>query len=357
MSRALNVFIIETADELKRLMKVQQKAKLKERIQALYLLKNERAKTLQDLADFLGRSKSTIESWLTRYRKKGLLGLLAWNYHGGQPPAIPEPVLTELREKLSQPQGFKSYGEIQQWLKEEYGWEIHYKTVPQTVHYKLKAKLKVARPTHLKRDDTAVVEFKKKLPTQLELIDIFQEVEGKKRPLRYWSQDESQLGLHTITRRLLTLPGVKPVGPMQWQFEAFYLYGAVEPLTGESFFLEFSSLNTVCFQTFLQEFSKTYPNSLNILQVDNASFHVTKKLMIPDNVMLLLQPAYSPDVNPIERVWQSVKDKLSWLTVGTLDELRQEMDAVLNSLTAECIASLTGYDFILSALKKARLAA
>ena len=79
--------------------------------------------------------------------------------------------------------------------------------------------------------------------------------------------------------------------------------------------------------------------------------------MIPDNVILLLQPAYSPDVNPIERVWQSVKDKLSWLTVGTLDELRREMDTVLNSLTEECIASLTGYDFILSALKKARLAA
>jgi transposase len=113
------------------------------------------------LADFLGRSRSTIESWLTRYRTGGLLGLLAWNYHGGQPPAIPEAVLTELREKLSQPQGFKSYGEIQQWLKEEYGLEIHYKTVHQTVHYKLKAKLKVARPTHIKRDDTAVVEFKK----------------------------------------------------------------------------------------------------------------------------------------------------------------------------------------------------
>jgi len=357
MSRPLNVFIIETADELKRLMNSQQKAKLKERIHALYLLKNERAKTLQDLANFLGRSKSTIESWLTLYRKKGWLGLVAWNYHGGQPPAISEPVLTELREKLSQPQGFKNYGEVQQWLKEEHGLEIHYKTVYQTVHYKLKAKLKVARPTHLKRDDTAVVEFKKKLPTQLELIDVFQEVEGKKQPVRYWSQDESRLGLHTITRRLLTLPGVKPVGPMQWQFEAFYLYGAVEPLTGESFFLEFSYLNTVCFQAFLEEFSKTYPNSLNILQVDNASCHLTKKLIIPDNVILLLQPAYSPDVNPIERVWQSVKDKLSWLAVGTLDELRREMDAVLNSLTAECIASLTGYDFILSALKKAHLAA
>ena len=161
MSRPLTVFITETAAELKQLMHAQQKAKLKERLQALYLLKNGRAKTLQDLVDFLGRSKSTIESWLTLYRKKGVLGLLTWNYHGGQPPAIPEPVLTEWRDKLSHSQGFKSYGEIQQWLKEEHGLEIHYKTVHQTVHYKLKAKLKVARPTHLKREDTAVVEFKK----------------------------------------------------------------------------------------------------------------------------------------------------------------------------------------------------
>ena len=167
MSRPLNIFILETADELKQLMHAQQKPKLKERIHALYLLKNGRAKKLQDLVDFLGRSTSTIESWLTRYRKGGLLGLLAWNYHGGQPPAIPEPVLTELREKLSQPQGFKSYGEIQHWLREEYGLEIHYKTVHQTVHYKLKAKLKVARPTHIKRDDTAVVEFKKNSPPNL----------------------------------------------------------------------------------------------------------------------------------------------------------------------------------------------
>ena len=159
-----------------------------------------------------------------------------------------------------------------------------------------------------------------------------------------------------MTRRLLTLPGVKPVGPMQWKLAAFYLYGAVEPLTGERFFLEFSSLDSVCFQTFLQTFSQTYSASLNILQVDNASPHLAKNLILPENVILLFQPAYSPDVTPIERVWQSIKDKLSWLTVETLDELRREMDAVLNLLTPEGIASLTGYDFIISALKKAGLA-
>ncbi len=146
------------------------------------------------------------------------------------------------------------------------------------------------------------------------------------------------------------------MGPIQWQFEAFYLYGAVESLTGESFFLEFSHLDSVCFQAFLNEFSKTYVNSLNILQLDNGSPHLAKNLIIPNNVILLFQPSYSPDVNPIERVWQSVKDKLSWLPVKTLDELRREMDIVLNSLTPERIFSLTGYGFILAALKNAGLA-
>jgi hypothetical protein len=138
----------------------------------------------------------------------------------------------------------------------------------------------------------------KKLPTQLEFMDVFQEVEDEKRLVRDWSQDESRLGLHTITRRLLTLPGIKPVGPMQWKFEAFYLYGAVEPLTGESFFLEFPYLNSVCFQTFVNEFSQPYSASLNILQVDNASPHLAKNLSLPENVILLFQPAYSPPDYP-----------------------------------------------------------
>lgn len=160
------------------------------------------------------------------------------------------------------------------------------------------------------------------------------------------------MGLNTITRRLLTLPGVKPIGPIQWQFKAFYLYGVVEPLTGESFFLEFSHLDSKCFQVFLDQFSQTYTDSLNVLQLDNGSFHLAYSLRIPGNVTLLLQPPYSPDVNPIERVWQHIKDQLSWLNFKTLNELRQRVDEILHSLTPERIASLTSYDFILSALEQ-----
>ena len=60
------------------------------------------------------------------------------------------------------------------------------------------------------------------------------------REIRYFATDESRFGLKTIIGRLITACGVKPIGQYYWLFKAFWLYGAVEPLTGESFFLQLS---------------------------------------------------------------------------------------------------------------------
>jgi len=62
-------------------------------------------------------------------------------------------------------------------------------------------------------------------------------------------------------------------------------------------------------------------------------------------------PPYSPDINPIERVWQFIKDQLRWLNLKNLDELRRKVDEVIQSITPNQIASLTSFDFILTALK------
>jgi hypothetical protein len=67
------------------------------------------------------------------------------------------------------------------------------------------------------------------------------------------------MGLHTIQRRKLTCLGIKPQEKMQWDFIYLWLYGAVEPLTGENFFYEFTDLNTVCFEKFLELFASKYP--------------------------------------------------------------------------------------------------
>jgi transposase len=72
-------------------------------------------------------------------------------------------------------------------------------------------------------------------------------------------------------------------------------------------------------------------------------------------VILLFQPAYSPEVNPIERLWGYLKEQLKWLRLEQIEELRESVRKELKKLTKEIIASLTGWEFILDALSVAKL--
>jgi len=72
-------------------------------------------------------------------------------------------------------------------------------------------------------------------------------------------------------------------------------------------------------------------------------------------VILLFQPAYSPEVNPIERLWGYVKEQLKWLRVEQIEELRDGLQKELKELTLEAIASLTGSQFILEAISVANI--
>jgi transposase len=172
----------------------------------------------------------------------------------------------------------------------------------------------------------------------------------EERAIRYFAQDESRFGLKTIIGRLVTACGVKPVGAWQWLFKAFWLYGAIEPATGEAFFLQFSHVDTECYQRFLDEFSSAYPESLNMLQVDNGRFHKGKALVVPENVLLFFQPPYCPELNPSERLWEHLKAKLKWAACKTLAQLQAKVDQLLAELTPAVIASITGYPFISAAL-------
>ena len=112
---------------------------------------------------------------------------------------------------------------------------------------------------------------------------------------------------------------------------------------------------SVCFEKYLELFASEYPEDLHIIQVDKGGFHNSLNLSIPENVILLFQPAYSPEVNPIERLWGYVKEQLKWLRFDQIEELRAAVQKELNKLTLEVIASLTGWEFILEALSVAEL--
>jgi putative transposase len=69
----------------------------------------------------------------------------------------------------------------------------------------------------------------------------------------------------------------------------------------------------------------------------------------------LFQPPYSPELNPIERVWEYLKQDLKWELFENLDNLRSKVAQLLAQLTPEIVASLTGYDYILNALSVANI--
>lgn len=173
--------------------------------------------------------------------------------------------------------------------------------------------------------------------------------------VRFFCGDETRLGLKTLGGRKITARGVKPMGQVQWKFEATYLYGIVEPKTGSHFFFEFSHLNTDCFQVFLNLVAQQFKEELLMIQLDNAGFHKAKRLQVPSNIILLFQPPHCPELNPIEQVWQYLKRRLRWSLPTTLDQLREQLRERLEALSLEIVASITGRQFILDALSVARI--
>lgn len=178
-------------------------------------------------------------------------------------------------------------------------------------------------------------------------------VVGLSGQVRFFCQDETRVGLKTISGRKITARGIKPKGKVQWQFKATYLYGVVEPASGEHFFYEFTHLNSDCFQVFLDLVSQQYKDSILIIQLDQAGAHRARRLKVPDNIILMFQPSHSPETNPIERVWQHLKLGLRWKLPKNLDELRLLMKARLEEMTQTVIASIVGWKSILDALSVA----
>lgn len=357
MSRTLKLDIKETAEELKTLLKKENSAQVKEKIHALYLLKSGTVTTLEGLSELLVRNQSTIYRWFEKYKILGLPGLLKLYKPAGRSLSIRPDALEKLKQKLSEPAGFKSYGEIQSWLKSDCNVEVDYHAVYRTVRYKLQAKLKEPRPSSTKKDDEEVELFKTNLPNLVNLAQtMWSWQSGEFKPpmaVRYWCQDEARLGLKTVTGKKITLPGVKPIGLVQWPRQAFYLYGIFEPATGESFFYEFSTVDTDCFQIFLNLFAQQYSDSLNIIHLDRGGFHIGNQLEIPTNVVLLFQPAHSPELNPAERVWEYIRAKLRWLNFDNLNQIRGFVDEILKKMTRDIIFCLTGWNYILNAVNLA----
>jgi transposase len=143
--------IVESPEHLHQQLRREPDAKRRQRLQALYLVASGQARSRLALAQLLAVHRHTIHTWLALYKDGGLSALLTIKKSPGKRPAVTPAVLSNLRARLTQPQGFGSYGEIQRYLAHDHKLSLAYSTVHALVRYKLQAKLKAPRRSHPKK--------------------------------------------------------------------------------------------------------------------------------------------------------------------------------------------------------------
>jgi transposase len=114
--------------------------------------------------------------------------------------------------------------------------------------------------------------------------------------------------------------------------------------------MELPQLNSTIFQVFLNQFAQAYPDSLNLLVLDQRGAHTTKRLIIPANVRLVCLPPYSPELNPIERVWRMLKDQLAWQQFPNLETQQEFVGNLVRALDNALLQSLTAYTYFTDAV-------
>jgi transposase len=153
--------ISESVVDLKKLQK-QQPGYLAIRIQMLLVMKSQDLHSKRGLSEALGVSANTVQQWKTLYDTGGLSALLSYDRGGHKKPIITGQVEKKILAKLSNPHDApSSFKELQQWVDENLIKGINYHTLNKHVKRKFKAKLKVARKSHVAKDEQAVSAFKK----------------------------------------------------------------------------------------------------------------------------------------------------------------------------------------------------
>jgi len=142
----------------------------------------------------------------------------------------------------------------------------------------------------------------------LETLLIPEAVKG--RPVRLMFQDEARFGRMVRIRRCWAPAPERPMVDNGYEREFSYVYGAVSPVEGELDWMICRKMDTDAISRFLNQVSAAHPGDFIVMIIDGASSHVAKALVIPENIRLHRLPAYSPQLNPQEHLWDEIREKL-----------------------------------------------
>ena len=160
--------------------------------------------------------------------------------------------------------------------------------------------------------------------------------------LRTFFMDEARLGQQGTLTRLWAPRGSRPTAVKQTRYEWVYLYAAVEPATGESVALLAPGVNTGTFNVFLEMLAQAAnPEEHLVLIMDQAGWHKSRRLKLPDCITALLLPPYSPELNPVENLWHHLRSHhLSNRVYEDYEHLLEAGSTAWRTLTPEVIRSV-----------------
>ena len=168
------------------------------------------------------------------------------------------------------------------------------------------------------------------------------------RKIHLMFQDEAGFGRINKPKYCWCRKGIRPSVPCHHIREYRYAYGAVEPLTGNGYFLVMPYCNTACMSIFLKQLSEKYRDDMILLCCDGAAWHKSAGLELPDNIVLFHIPPYTPEMNPIEQIWKEIRKRVFRNEVfASLDKVVDRLCDTICSLSNDVISSITGRNWII----------
>jgi len=170
------------------------------------------------------------------------------------------------------------------------------------------------------------------------------------RTLQVMFQDEARFGRINSPRRCWAPEGVRPSVPMQLVRQSVYVYAAVAPAEGHLVSLVLPDTNSDLMSLFLGEVAKRSPDKFILMFMDQAGWHRSGSLIIPECMRIRWLPPYSPECNPTEHIWEEIREKSFGNTVfATLEDVENLLVDSLNDLESNplLIQSLTGFEWVL----------
>ncbi len=136
---------------------------------------------------------------------------------------------------------------------------------------------------------------------------------AKATAIEIWWQDEARVGQKNKITRRWAKRGTRPAAPHDQRTRSAYIFGAICPARGVGAGLVLPRCNSAAMNLHLQEISANVaPDAHAILILDQAGWHLSKTLKVPDNITILPLPPKSPELNPVENIWQFIRD--NWLS-------------------------------------------